>query len=168
MEVRLIPGAEIREVADRLREVDRRLPTKLRTALRKSAARGIKRVRAEVRALPVAGAPGGTAAAPHKRKQLRRLVARGVRAQASAGGRRRAGLRIVTSMPTEEQAMLPRGLDRGDEGWRHPVFGDREKWVRQPGYSWFREPLADEGPALTRDIRKVLAEAAEWIAEAGD
>ena len=159
-------GREIHAVAAQLRAVDKTLPTKFRAAMRKTAATAIKRVKTAARTLPAAGRRGGTAAHPHKPRQLRRAVARGVRAQAATGGRRGAGLRIVTSMPLPAQAMLPRGLDTPG-GWRHPVFGDREDWVDQPGHSWFREPIAKEHPATKKAVLDLLAQARDQIASAG-
>jgi len=167
MEVRLVARDEVQEVADRLRRVDRRLAVQLRGALRRAARRGVKRAKAEARGLPAKGAPGGTLQHPHRARQLRRTVARGVRAQVRAGGARMPTARIITSMPDESQAALPLGLDSGPRGWRHPVFGDRDVWVRQPGFSWFREPLAEEAPAIADDMRQVLGDTAQWIADAG-
>jgi hypothetical protein len=159
-------GQEIKAVADQLRAVDKKLPTKFRTQMRKTAATAVKRVKTEARGLPSAGSRGGGITPPHKPRQLRRAVAKGVRAQASAGGRRGAGLRIVTSMPLPSQAMLPRGLDTPG-GWRHPFFGDREDWVDQPGHSWFREPIAKEHPATKKAVLDLLAQARDQIASAG-
>lgn len=160
-------GPEIRRTAERLRQIDKRLPTRLRKELRKAAQPAIQAAKAEARSIPSRGVQGGTSRHPHKRNQLRRKLARGVRAQASTGGRRGAGLRIVTVMPTAAEALLPRGLDTPDKGFRHPVFGNREVWVRQDGHSWFRQPIWRQGPAVRVRVVRVLDEAARWIAEAG-
>lgn len=167
MEVRVVSGDEIRRTADRLRQVDKKLPGQLRKELRKAALPAVKRVKAEVRSMPAAGVRGGTSRHPHKARQLRRTIARGVRIQASTGGKRGAGLRIATVMPTSKQAMLPRGLDAGEKGFRHPVFGNRDMWVTQPGGSWFREPLAHEFPDVRGRIQRLLEETDKWIADAG-
>lgn len=156
-------GREVKRVADALRQVDRSLPTWLRRELRRAGAAGVKRARAEARALPSGGRPGGTTRHPHKPKQLRRRLAAGVRVRASA----RTGMRIVTSMPTTAEAMLPRGMDAGSAGWRHKVFGRDRVWVRQEGDSWFLEPLAEEYPALIDNVRGVLEEAARTVQQAG-
>lgn len=167
MQVRVYSGSEIRRTADRLRQVDKKLPARLRKELRKAAVPAMKRAKAEARALKVEGVRGGTSRHPHRARQLRRAVARGVRIQASTGGKRGAGLRIVTTMPTSKEAMLPRGLDRGGKGFRHPLFGDRGTWVVQPGGSWFRRPVAQEMPEVRARVERVLQETAVWIAEAG-
>lgn len=160
----IVSGREIKRVADKLREVDAKLPGQLRKDLRKVATTGAKTVKSRARSLSAKGTRGGTSKHPHKRKQLRRQVARGVRVQASTGGRKGAGLRIVTTMPTKDDAMLPRGLD---SKWRHPIFGDKERWVEQDGTSWFREPLAQMRPAVDKQVRAVIDQAATQIASAG-
>ncbi|WP_152471678.1 hypothetical protein [Nocardiopsis gilva] len=149
-------------MAARLRAVDRKLPTKLRRELRKSVRPAVRKVKRKVRALPVKGVRGGTKKHPHTRRQLRRKVARGVRVQAST----RTGVRIVTSMPTRDEAVLPRGLDSQTRtgGWRHPVFGRRDTWAESDGGSWFIEPIADERDEIARDVRGVLKDAAGWVA----
>ncbi|MFF8768492.1 hypothetical protein ACF07Q_28590 [Nocardiopsis dassonvillei] len=162
--VTLVSGREIKRVADRLREIDKKAPNRLRKELRAVARDGAKDVKGRARKLPAKGARGGTTKHPHKRRQLRRQVAKGVKVQASTGGRRGAGLRIVTTMPTKEEALLPRGLD---SQWRHPVFGDKEKWVEQDGSSWFREPLAGQRPEIDRRIRGVIEGFVQEIASAG-
>lgn len=156
-------GREVTRVAAQLREIDKKLPTQLRAKLRKAAATGVRTVKAQVRSMPVSGRHGTTG--------LRRRVARGVRAQAST----RTGLRIVTSMPSNAEGVIPRGLDSrtGSGGWRHPVFARSGvprsdwKWVEQSGGDWFVRPLALMHPQVQAEVRKVLDEAAETIRKAG-
>ena len=166
LQVVVAAGREITEVAARLREVDKRLPTRFRAAMRKAAAAGIRRAKTEARAMPSGGKTGGTSAHPHKAKQLRRAVARGVRARASTGGRYGAGMRIITAMPLPKQAILPRGLDT-PTGWEHPVFGKADQRVIQPGGSWVRAAVAEEQPAMEKDLLAAIAHARDWIAAAG-
>lgn len=167
LDYRVVPADEIRAVADRLREVDRRLPTRLRTELRKAAKPAAARAKAAARALPAEGAKGGTKRHPHRPKQLRRRLARGVRVQASAGGKRAAGLRIITAMPTKSEAILPRAMD-SHQRFSHPLFGRTGVVIRQEGGTgWFRESIAEEAPKVQRRVFEVLEETAEWIAQAG-
>jgi hypothetical protein len=63
--------------------------------------------------------------------------------------------------PTE--AALPRGMDNGTRGWRHPVFGNRDNWVHQRGGSWFREPIASNHDQVERKLTDVLEDAARAI-----
>lgn len=154
---RVEAGREFQEVAARLRAIDARLPTQLRKEMRDAVKPYVQRVKAEVRALPTPANAGRTG--------LRRRVARGVGVRASVT--RRSGLRVVTRMANPDEAVIPRGLDSGVKGWRHPVFGNRNNWVRQPGFSWFREPLADSRPSIERALTEVLEDARDFVARAG-
>ncbi|MEV2277705.1 hypothetical protein AB0I72_19175 [Nocardiopsis sp. NPDC049922] len=173
LDVEIQLGREVARVAAQLRQIDAKLPTKLRSELRKAAKVGVQRVKREAKGLPSAGKRGGTAKHPHKPKQLRRTVARGVRARAST----KMGMRIITAMPDAEQSVIPRGLDsrtrHRDGGWRHPIFPrkgtDRAdwRWVDQKGGSWFMEPLGEMQPEVQANLRKVLDDAAAQVAAAG-
>jgi len=166
MEARVVTGPEIQRIAERLRQVDKKLPARLRKELRKAAQPAVQAAKREARSLPSRGVKGGTSRHPHRRNQLRRKLARGVRVQASTGGRRGAGLRIVTAMPTASEALLPRGFD-SPEGFRHPVFGNRDVWVRQDGASWFRQPIGRQSHEVRARVARVIDETAQWIAQAG-
>ncbi|GAA1766207.1 hypothetical protein [Streptomonospora arabica] len=160
-------GREVARVAAELRAIDKKAPTRFRAELRKAAAAGVKKVKSEVKQVPAKGAGGGTKQHPHKRGQLRRTVARGVRARAST----KSGLRIVTAMPEPNQKVIPRALDSRirQGGWRHPVFGNREAWATQTtGGSWFLEPLGEMRSQVLGNVRKVLDGAAEQVAKAGE
>lgn len=77
------------------------------------------------------------------------------------------GARITTSMPKRDEAIIPRGFDRGFGGWRHPLFGDKARWFRQNGkYSWFMSTMRDGDKDLKRKIGEVLKEAAYQVRNA--
>lgn len=154
---RVTAGREFQEVANRLREIDATLPTRFRREIRNAVKPYVQRTKANARALPTPANAGTTG--------LRRRVARGVSVQAKVG--RRPGLRVVTRMANPDEAMIPRGLDSGVKGWRHPVYGNREVWVRQPGFSWFRETLAESRPEIQHALTEVLEDARDFIARAG-
>jgi hypothetical protein len=121
----------------------------------------VREAKAKVRSLPVYGHSGHTG--------LRRKVARGVRVTSRLGDARRgSAIRVVTTMPQNNEAIIPRGLDHIN-GWRHPVFGNREVWVRQravrPG--WFTSTLADAREPIAERLERVLEEARDTIARAG-
>lgn len=149
-------GEEFKRTATALREVDRSLPGKFRKDLEKAVRPAVADAKAHVRALPVTG-PAHTG--------LRRRVARGVKIQARTS--RSPILRVTTSMAGRDEQNLPRYLDEA-AGWRHPVFGNRHKWVTQTtGGSWFRDVIADHRPEISRNLQQVLEDAAETIAAAG-
>ncbi|MFT2016292.1 hypothetical protein ACMA1D_10680 [Streptomyces sp. 796.1] len=157
--VRIVAGEDFTRVANALRAIDARMPTQLRKEMRDAVKPFVRQAQQKVRTLPVAGNAGHTG--------LRRKVARGVRATAAVGGRRGSYMRIVTSMPEENQVMIPRGLD-GERGWRHPVFGNRNEWVTQrpiqPG--WFVETLSEAREPMTTALLGVLQRARDTVAAA--
>lgn len=105
--------------------------------------------------------------------------ARKVRRKASRGLRRRVAdsldveVRTTAKNPLvrfkakgekmpEGQSRLPKHLDSG-RGWRHPLFGNRERWVGQTGGSYFWPPIkkgirffrSGIDAAITRTVEKI-------------
>jgi hypothetical protein len=148
-------GPEFTRVANALRDMDTKAPSRFRAALKKAATPIVQDVRAAALALP---------ARKGKHTGLRTRLAKGVGVQAGVG--KSARMRIVTKMPAGEEA-LPRGEDSGAQGWRHPVFGNTDNWVNQAGGSWFRETIADDQDFLEERVNQVLQDARDQIAAAG-
>lgn len=94
----------------------------------------------------------------------------GLRAEVSTGvGVRETdeGASVTTSMPESSEAVIPRGLDA--HGWRHPVFGNRSKWVVQHGaFSWFMDSMQGGRSDGEQNLQRLLDETAERIAAAAD
>ncbi|QES45269.1 hypothetical protein DEJ49_33565 [Streptomyces venezuelae] len=150
-------GEEFKRVANSLREVDRALPGKLRKDLEKAVRPAVADAKAHVRAVPVQG---------QKHTGLRRRIARGVKIQARTS--RSPVLRVLSTMTDPQEQGLPGYLDDPAKGWRHPVFGNRDKWVSQhTGAPWFRDVMADHRPEMEHNLQRVLDDAAETIAAAG-
>lgn len=150
----VLSGGEFRRVARELKTVDRTLPRKFKRKIRDTVKPFIAIARKKVETLPVGG---------RETSGLRHRVAMGVKLFIP---RSAASVRVITSMKDPEEAALPRGLDTL-KGWRHPVFGNREKWVQQPGYSWFIETMQDSHKPMLEGLKTVLDEAAEDIRRAG-
>lgn len=155
----VILGDDFRKTRAALAHVDRELPRRFRQKLIEAAKPAVQDAQTRVRSIPVSGEEGSTG--------LRRRVARGVRTVASPSADI-PYLRIITTMPEADEAVIPRGLDR-QEGWRHPVFGNRDVWVTQhTGGSWFREAIADHREDFEQGLHEALEWAADYIDEAGD
>lgn len=150
----IVAGPEFQRVVDRLGEVDPALPGQLNEALHDAAAPIIQDVQRAAATLPARGA---------KHTGLRGRLAESVGLQSAAG----SSMRFVTSMDDPEEAALPRGMDNGAVGWRHPVYGNQNNWVQQHGGSWFREPIADDGGLVQENLTDVLEQVAAVIAAAG-
>lgn len=68
-------------------------------------------------------------------------------------GARTAGVRLTTSAPDTKWT---------DAGYvRHPVYGNRKKWVTQAipaAKGWWSQTLADGGPEVTPELTAVMEE----------
>lgn len=153
----IVAGPEFERVARRLASIDIELKKRFVQDLKDGAKPAIELAQRNVRAMPVKGTSGSTG--------LRRRVARGVGSRATFTGGN-PGIRVTTRMDKPSEAIIPRGLDR-QRGWRHPVYGNREVWVRQPGGSWFREAMTAARQPTERNIAESLRWARDRIAEAG-
>lgn len=152
----LTAGEEFHRVANALREVDASLPAQFRKELKRAVKPLVAEAKRRVRSMPVSGRSGHTG--------LRRRVARGVRVLASTGATAR--LRVITVMEDQDEAIIPRGLDR-HEGWRHPVFGRGSVWQTHAPGSWFTDTFQDGHDEIERGLHDVLEDAANKIARAG-
>lgn len=138
--------AKLMNLAHALKEAgEKELTKELRKGLRDAAKPAVTHVQAAIRSLPVHGVrgKGSSAREAHQRARrpkarsmrstgLRDSIARGIKAQSSIASS--AGLKIRTSVAElpPDQRKLPRYLDSND-GWRHPVFGNRKTWQSLQG-----------------------------------
>lgn len=156
--VKVVPGKELKVIADKLREIDKKLPNKFRKDLKAAAKPLMMKAKENAKKIPVKK--------PDKRR-LRRKIATGVAIQVSVG--KRARIRIVTRMPDTGTAIIPRGLST-DKGFRHPVFGDKTKWVVQRAAgsgNWFMDAMQDGNADAQARIKATLEEAKREIANSG-
>jgi hypothetical protein len=138
--------AEMKLLAARLHDADPALKRELRRSMRTAAGPVVAAVRASILSMP-----------SHHDGSLRAGTARTV---SSSVGLTRTGARldIVSAgrkMPAGEDR-LPGFLDSA-KGWSHPVFGNRDVWVRQHGKpAWFERPPAVAAPALRRAVQDAM------------
>lgn len=93
---------------------------------------------------------------------LRATVARTIQSRVKYSGNS-VGVRVRSDpfvMPNK-QRRLPAHLNN-PKGWRHPVWGNRENWVRQTGEPWFDVTLRKHTPrirqAAIREVNTALRE----------
>lgn len=152
---------ELKALAHRLKTGAKELRPELRKAIKKAAAPAVRDVQEAARTISVRGARGGgrAARALHhasraKRKAdhgLRATIARATRADIKLGGEPRVTIRTYSRYLPADQRRLPRLLDR-PQGWRHPVFGNRESWAAQFGEPWFGHTLKKHGPKVRDEV----------------
>lgn len=96
-------------------------------------------------------------------------IASGLKASISKGNvnAKGAGLRIrATSenLPDGKKVML-RAYNRA--AFRHPVYGNTDVWVDQPGRPYFGKVIIEKRAAVQDEVRLALAEALRDMAAAG-
>lgn len=184
----MIGAYEWRELSKRLRgAASRDFRTALRKRIQEAGKPALEEVKEAARNIPVHG--DGHGGGTNRRRTYHSLQAgrraakagRDVAKAASRAARRHAGLRDevaasiklqVTSkgirfvadsrnMP-ESQRTLPRHLD-SPKGWRHPVFGNREKWVHEQGKPYFAETLKKRAPEFRQSILDAMEDIKKQI-----
>lgn len=150
----IVQGPEWQRVINELRVIDADMAQRLKSEMFKVAERYSEKAKNNARTLPTPRNAGHTG--------LRERVASGVHVVQ----RGPAGVRVVTSMAEADESIIPRGFDR-EEGWRHPFFGDRNRWYRNPGYSWFVEVFQDARDDFERELDNVVEAQARRVADAG-
>lgn len=134
-------------------EEERRLPDEFDRIINETADALVAVARAKVLAEPTHGP---------KHTGLRAEIAAGTQVTQIPDG-----VRIITSMPENNEAIIPRGMDSGYKGWRHPVFGNMGKWVTQrAAFSWFLDTMQDGKQPLEDGLHQALEDAADRIARA--
>lgn len=174
--------AEFKEVSRALRAAGKgQIAREMAKGLRKGAAPLVREAQENVRSLAVKGVRGGASAraaraakalgrkkAPSERvKQrahagsgLRATVARATSIKLSTSARSAAmRLRAAQAKMPADQRKLPRYLNDGS--WRHPVFGNRKRWVTQTAPpAWFDDAAQAKGPqardAALRTVERYL------------
>jgi hypothetical protein len=129
------------------------IPKELKDSIHESAGMLGDRARLRVVLEPTHGS---------KHTGLRAKVAKGVGLQELPNG-----YRITTSMPEADEAAIPRGMDQ--HGWRHPVFGNRDKWVVEgvTDFSWFMDTMQEGENVVSDGLEQKLQDAADRIDNAG-
>ncbi|GAA5076700.1 hypothetical protein HNP84_007323 [Thermocatellispora tengchongensis] len=179
-----VRGAEqMAELAKRLKGADAKVRRRLSKSIRDGVRPAVADTKRAVLAIPVTGARGGGGKARTEhhltrvkdpeserarkraaaRSGLRRSIAAAIKADIQTGGRK-AGVRIVVDankLP-QDQRTLPRHLN-SKRGWRHPLFGDRDRWYAQSGKPWFEVTIRKHVRKIRRTILKAMDELAKEI-----
>lgn len=89
---------------------------------------------------------------------LRRAVARGIKSKvAYTGYKLGARITVDSSALPSSQRKLPRNLNRRS-GWRHPVWGNRDRWVDQFGEPFFDDPIRRHRRQVRKDVQSTVDE----------
>lgn len=170
-------GSQWRDLQRKLRAAGAKdLRAELRKQVNQAAKPVLDEVKQTVRTLPVKTSSAtniGVNSAAGRRRAWNASRARSdaSRARAERGG---GGLRETTANATrlqqttngvrftvnssklpEDQRNLPRHLD-AEDGWRHPVFGNRHLWVAQKGKPWFATTIQKRAPKFRQAVLEAV------------
>jgi len=89
---------------------------------------------------------------------LRNAVSRGIVSKVTYSGYK-VGARISVSSAQlpQSQRRLPRRLN-SRRGWRHPVWGNRDRWVQQHGEPYFDNPINRHRDEVRREVYAAVNE----------
>jgi len=129
------------------------LQRELRREIRSAGQPALTAARSAVMGVDFSGGPAGSTG-------LRGRIAAATRLQVLGSGIRFSVQNAKVDPQYGERLVM------GSEGktWRHPLFGNRERWYPQTGQPWFYPTLRSHGPefrrAALRAMRKIMAKIA--------
>ncbi len=97
-----------------------------------------------------------------RRAGLRQSIAAAIKVEIKTGSRAAVRIKVDEKKLPPDQQTLPRRLD-DPRGWRHPVFGDREVWVRQQGGPWFESTIRRHLDATRKAVLAAMDEVAREL-----
>lgn len=177
MAVRIEGANQLEQLAARLGEADKAVRKNLVTGLRAAT----KPVVAEIRGT-VKGPGGGSRGSGAQARAAHRLSrSKSTRASAAKSAEKRSGLRAtiaaatgssVTSsadrvnvtfrvkssqLPPDQKTLAKRW--NSAKGWRHPVWGHRDRYVQQSGRPYFDSVIRRNEPLLTAGVERAVTTA---------
>lgn len=170
VDVRIEGAEKFRQLSAYLRgpagkELRRNLNKRLRTAVKPA----VDEVKQTIRTLPVRSVGGGGTAQRREHRGgrghahgLRATIAAGVKVQIRHGNEPDLKIVVRPNLPGS-QARLPRYLNR-DAGWRHPVYGHRDRWVKQTGREYFENTIVRHQHQIAAEVVQALDDTAKTIA----
>jgi hypothetical protein len=153
-----IEAKEFAELAGRTSKLAPAIKTQLRKELRQAATVAAKKSKAEVMKPPLSRGRGRSTG-------LRRGIAAGIKVQLASGATgKRVGvfIRSTGAGLDADRKKLVRQWD-SDRPFRHPVFGNRERWVSQRGRPYFRTIIRKDQPQIEKAVRAALEEAKKTL-----
>jgi len=153
VDIHITGGEHLERIVKALLEVgDGGLARELKSELRKAARPMVPKVRAAIMQQIPSQHDGS----------LRRAMAAATRSQFRAAGTQ-AGITIKvdgSKMPDGKKA-LPSYMEGRKRPWKHPVYGNRNVWVRQADHQYFFKTVEPMGA----DVKKNMDAIAQRIAK---
>jgi hypothetical protein len=153
-----VDTSEFRALNDRLKQADKKVARQMRKVLKAAADDAVKAVQ------DAASAPPPEKVATRSRLGRRRKVStrtrsRGMRkalARATVASLTKTNLTVRTSQRRMPDGMGPMVKAWNSRRFRHPVFGNRDKWVDQNGAAYFTEGIRESRDTIPRNLAAAM------------
>lgn len=184
-------SADFRKAAEALRGADKKLLGELTKSMRRTAKPVVGAVRAEVRKAPSKGSSGSAVverqlhALARSGKPTKRLTERQVAsltkrvnklsslreniaaASGSTVSTKPGGVNLTfrvrsSGLPPSQRKLVKRWNKAS--GWRHPVYGNRNVWVKQVGRPYFDVVISQRANDLREGVVAAMTATAERVA----
>ncbi|MFF9097559.1 hypothetical protein ACF1AX_31110 [Streptomyces sp. NPDC014802] len=156
-DVELHTGRDLRRIASELRQMNnRQLKLEFTRELRAAAKPMVPAVRQAIRQIP--------SKQGFSSDGLRGRMSRAVKLEVRTASRD-AGVRIRVDgrkMPSQQRA-LQSYMEGVKRPWRHPVFGNREVWVKQQPKPYFFKTVRPMGAASRVQVNRAIDRVAKKI-----
>lgn len=150
-------GKDLKRIATELRKMDnKQLKKQFSKELRAAAKPMVPAVRQSIRNIP--------SSRGYSADGLRGRMSKAVKLEVKLTGKQ-AGVRIRVDgrkMPTHEKA-LQAYMEGLKKPWRHPVFGNREVWVKQDPNPYFYKVVRPMGLRTRANVNRAMTRVAKQI-----
>jgi hypothetical protein len=157
MSARLRHGKDLAQISRELRRMnDKEMLKRFRKELRVAASPLVPAVRASIAAIP--------STRPYSSDGLRGQMSRATGLQVKTVGKQAS---VVIRVDGRKMPNHSRAVQSYMEGvkspWRHPVYGNREVWVRQEPNPYFYKVMDRAGPRARLAVNRVLDQVSKDI-----
>ncbi|MGI8313337.1 hypothetical protein [Saccharopolyspora hattusasensis] len=152
------PERELKRLGAALRKAEdgKELRRELVRNIRSAAGPARQEARQAIKSMP--------SRTPHKGRSLRSAIAQKVRIEARPAGKS-VGARIVVGTTESVRGFKDAPRRTNARKWRHPRFGNRQKWADQTGKpGWFDDTMKNNRRKFRRAVVKAMDETADKIA----
>lgn len=153
------PERELKELGANLRKIEggKDLRKELVREIRDAAGPARNEARRAIKAMPSAGTRRGG-------RSLRSAIAQKVKIEARPTGRY-VGARVSVGATESTRGFTQAPRRTNSKSWRHPVFGNRNKWVSQRGQpDWFDGTMQSNRPRFRNAVTGAIDDFSRKIA----
>lgn len=162
-DIRVLGTGQLLELQRRLRAASGpRLQQNMARRVRHAAEPLKSDLQDAIRRVPIRGQGGsGRSGRSPTTRPLRATIARAIRISVRTTGNPGARIWIDRSALPSDMRALPNKIEDGR--WRHPVFGNRRRWVAQYGAAWWAPTQRRHEPRMRAEMERILNDIERWL-----